>query len=46
MAPATNGEWLAERLPRATLSVQSGAGHGEVSFGLGEHLFAALERPT
>jgi pimeloyl-ACP methyl ester carboxylesterase len=45
MAPATNGVWLAERLPRATLSIQPGAGHGETSFGLGEHLFAALERP-
>jgi pimeloyl-ACP methyl ester carboxylesterase len=46
MAPATNGEWLAERLPTATLSIQPGAGHGEVCFGLGEHLFAALDRPT
>jgi pimeloyl-ACP methyl ester carboxylesterase len=43
MVPATNGEWLAERLPRATLSVQSGAGHGEICFGSGEHLFAALD---
>jgi pimeloyl-ACP methyl ester carboxylesterase len=46
MAPATNGEWLAERLPKATLSIQPDAGHGEVCFGLGEHLFAALDGST
>jgi len=46
MVPATNGEWLAERLPRATLSIQSDAGHGDVCFGLGEHLFAAVDRST
>jgi pimeloyl-ACP methyl ester carboxylesterase len=44
MAPAANGEWLAERLPRATLSIQRDAGHGEVTFGMGEHWFAALDR--
>ena len=44
MVPATNGEWLAERLPRAILSIQSDAGHGDVTFGMGEHLFAALDR--
>jgi pimeloyl-ACP methyl ester carboxylesterase len=44
MVPATNGEWLAKRLPRATLSVLSGAGHGDITFGLGERLFAVLER--
>jgi pimeloyl-ACP methyl ester carboxylesterase len=42
MAPATNGEWLSERLPMATLSIQHDAGHGDVCFGSGEHLFAAL----
>jgi pimeloyl-ACP methyl ester carboxylesterase len=46
MAPATNGEWLAERLPRATLSILSGAGHGDVCFGSGDHLFAAVDRST
>jgi pimeloyl-ACP methyl ester carboxylesterase len=46
MVPATNGEWLTERLPRATLSIQPDAGHGEVCFGLGEHLFAALDGST
>jgi len=40
MVPASNGEWLAEQLPRATLSIQSDAGHGDVCFGSGEHLFA------
>jgi pimeloyl-ACP methyl ester carboxylesterase len=43
MAPATNGEWLAERLSTATLTILSDAGHGDVSFGLGEQLFAALD---
>jgi pimeloyl-ACP methyl ester carboxylesterase len=43
MVPATNGEWLAERLPRATLSIQTDAGHGDVSFGSAQHLFAALD---
>jgi pimeloyl-ACP methyl ester carboxylesterase len=46
MVPATNGEWLAERLPRATLSIQPDAGHGEVTFGLGEQLFAELDGST
>jgi pimeloyl-ACP methyl ester carboxylesterase len=46
MVPATNGEWLAERLPRATLSIQSDAGHGDVCFGLGDHLFAAVNGST
>jgi hypothetical protein len=45
MVPATNGEWLAERLPRATLSIQSEAGHSEICFGSGEHLFAAVDGP-
>jgi pimeloyl-ACP methyl ester carboxylesterase len=44
MVPATNGEWLAERLSRATLSILSDAGHGDITFGLGERLFAVLER--
>jgi hypothetical protein len=30
----------------ATLSIQSDAGHGDVCFGLGEHLFAAVDRST
>jgi pimeloyl-ACP methyl ester carboxylesterase len=46
MSPATNGEWLAERLPRATLSILSDAGHGDVSFGSGDLLFAAVNRST
>jgi pimeloyl-ACP methyl ester carboxylesterase len=46
MVPATNGQWLAERLPRATLSIRPGAGHGDVTFGSAEHLFAAVDRPT
>jgi pimeloyl-ACP methyl ester carboxylesterase len=46
MVPAANGAWLTERLPRATLSIQADAGHGEVCFGRGEHLFAALDGST
>jgi pimeloyl-ACP methyl ester carboxylesterase len=42
MAAASNGEWLAERLPTATLSIQPGADHGEVCVGMGEYLFAAM----
>jgi pimeloyl-ACP methyl ester carboxylesterase len=44
MVPADNGEWLAERLPQATLSTKPDAGHGEISFGLGQELFADLNR--
>jgi pimeloyl-ACP methyl ester carboxylesterase len=44
MVPAANGEWLAERLSRATLSIRPGAGHGDITFGLGEELFAVVER--
>jgi pimeloyl-ACP methyl ester carboxylesterase len=44
MVPAGNGEWLAERLPRATLSIRPGAGHGDITFGLAEELFATLRR--
>jgi pimeloyl-ACP methyl ester carboxylesterase len=46
MVPATNGEWLAERLSTATLSIQSDAAHGDVCFGMGEQLFAALDSST
>lgn len=46
MVPSTNGEWLTERLPRATLSIQPDAGHGEICFGLGDHLFGALDGST
>ena len=42
MVPATNGEWLNERLPTATLSIQPGAGHGEITCGLGDYLFSTL----
>lgn len=42
MAPPTNGQWLVERLRAATLSIQPEAGHGDITFGLGEKLFAAL----
>jgi pimeloyl-ACP methyl ester carboxylesterase len=44
MVPAANGEWLTERLPNATLSIEPDAGHGEVCFGLGQELFADLNR--
>ncbi len=40
MAPATHGEWLASHLPTATLTIHPDAGHGEICFGLVEHLFA------
>lgn len=40
MVPAANGEWLSERLPHATLSIQPDAGHGEITFGMGDALFA------
>lgn len=39
-----HGEWLAERLPTATLTVHPDATHGEVCFGLSEWLFATLKR--
>jgi pimeloyl-ACP methyl ester carboxylesterase len=44
MVPAANGEWLAERLPAATLSIHPEAGHGQVTFGLAGHLFSELRR--
>ncbi|MGY2703978.1 alpha/beta fold hydrolase [Nocardioides sp. HB32] len=43
MVPATNGEWLAGQLPTATLAVQPDADHGEITFGSGDYLFAALQ---
>lgn len=43
MAPAANGEWLAEQLATATLSIQPDAGHGEITFGTGEQVFASLD---
>lgn len=42
MVPAVNGEWLAERLPRAILTIDPEAGHGEVCLGRGEQLFTVL----
>jgi pimeloyl-ACP methyl ester carboxylesterase len=42
MVPAVNGEWLAARLPDARFTVHSGAGHGDMSFGHAEALFATL----
>lgn len=46
MVSAVNGEWLAERLPSATLTIVPGAGHGDITFGLGEQLFAVLRQPS
>jgi pimeloyl-ACP methyl ester carboxylesterase len=46
MAPVANGVWLQERLPRATLSIQPDAGHGDVTFGRGDYLFTALTEST
>jgi pimeloyl-ACP methyl ester carboxylesterase len=43
MVPAVNGEWLAARLPDATFVLHPDAGHGDVTFGLAESLFAALD---
>jgi pimeloyl-ACP methyl ester carboxylesterase len=40
MVPATNGEWLAEHLPMATLTIHPDAGHGDVCFGLVEQCCA------
>lgn len=42
MVPATNGEWLADQVSRASLTIVPGAGHGEVCFGSGERLFGPL----
>jgi pimeloyl-ACP methyl ester carboxylesterase len=46
MVPATNGEWLSERLPKATLLIHPEAGHGDITFGFGERLFAELDGST
>jgi pimeloyl-ACP methyl ester carboxylesterase len=46
MVPAVNGEWLAERLPRASLTIVPAAGHGEITFGLGEQMFAVLKQSS
>ncbi len=46
MVPAVNGEWLAGRLAKATLTIDPDAGHGEVCFGLGERMFTALRRTS
>jgi pimeloyl-ACP methyl ester carboxylesterase len=43
MGIPSHGEWLAGRLPNATLTIHPNADHGEVCFGLGDWLFAALE---
>jgi pimeloyl-ACP methyl ester carboxylesterase len=42
MAAPAHGAWLAARLPTAKLVVHPDADHGEVCFGLGDWLFAAL----
>jgi pimeloyl-ACP methyl ester carboxylesterase len=44
MLHADNGEWLAERLPSATLTVDPGAGHGDTTFGAGDQLFTVLKQ--
>jgi pimeloyl-ACP methyl ester carboxylesterase len=44
MVPAINGEWLAGRLPQATLTIDPEACHGEVCFGLGEQVFTVLKQ--
>ena len=44
MVTPPHGEWLAERLPTATLIVHPNATHGEVSFGLSEWMFATLRQ--
>jgi hypothetical protein len=41
---AVNGEWLAERLHSATLTVDPGAGHGDTTFGAGDQLFTVLKQ--
>jgi len=46
MVPARNGEWLAERLTRASLTVVPDAGHGEICFGSGERMFAVLNETS
>jgi len=46
MVPAVNGQWLAERLPVASLTVVPDAGHGEICFGRGEQMFAVLKGAT
>jgi pimeloyl-ACP methyl ester carboxylesterase len=43
MAAPLHGEWLAARLPTGKLTIHPNADHGEVCFGLGDWLFAALE---
>jgi pimeloyl-ACP methyl ester carboxylesterase len=43
MAAPLHGEWLATRLPTGKLTIHPNADHGEVCFGLGDWLFAALE---
>ena len=42
MVPALNGEWLAGRLPQATLTIVPDAGHGEICFGGVEQMFAVV----
>lgn len=44
MVPAVNGEWLAERLPGAALTVVPEAGHGDICFGSAEEMFALLKQ--
>lgn len=42
MVPAVNGEWLAARLPEATLTIVPEADHGAICFGLAEEMFSRL----
>jgi pimeloyl-ACP methyl ester carboxylesterase len=44
MSPAVHGEWLAARLPGATLHLLPGAGHGEITFGSADEMFALLDQ--
>jgi len=44
MGASFHGEWLKARLPTATLTIHPHADHGEVCFGLGDWLFAALQK--
>ncbi len=43
MSPAAHGEWLAAHLPAAELVIHPDAGHGDICFGLAEHLLGTLE---
>jgi pimeloyl-ACP methyl ester carboxylesterase len=42
MVPLAQGRWLADRLPDASLTVLEGQGHGAVTFGHVQEMFATL----